>query len=59
MRPRTPYRERSHFDGQDVLESGVDKPGASYTGWLNRALAALEPEGARRRRRARPSRSVR
>src|SRR5512132_1782066 len=41
----TPYRERSHFDGQDVLESGSAKVGASYTGWLNRALAALEPEG--------------
>jgi uncharacterized protein (DUF1501 family) len=41
----TPYRERSHFDGQDVLESGVGKVGASYTGWLNRALSALEPEG--------------
>ncbi len=39
----TPYRERSHFDGQDVLESGVDKPGAAYTGWLNRALGALQP----------------
>ena len=25
----TPYRERSHFDGQDVLESGVEKPGAT------------------------------
>ncbi len=25
----TPYRERSHFDGQDVLESGVGKVGAS------------------------------
>src|SRR5271155_2903298 len=24
----TPYRERSHFDGQDVLESGVLRPGA-------------------------------
>ena len=24
----TPYRERSHFDGQDVLESGLAKPGA-------------------------------
>src|SRR6266568_4838009 len=32
----TPYRERSHFDGQDVLESGVEKPGVTYTGWLNR-----------------------
>jgi uncharacterized protein (DUF1501 family) len=39
----TPYRERSHFDGQDVLESGVFKPGASPTGWLNRALTALQP----------------
>jgi uncharacterized protein (DUF1501 family) len=41
----TPYRERSHFDGQDVLESGLAKPGATDTGWLNRALAALEPGG--------------
>jgi uncharacterized protein (DUF1501 family) len=41
----TPYRERSHFDGQDVLESGLGKPGAMRTGWLNRALASLEPEG--------------
>jgi uncharacterized protein (DUF1501 family) len=41
----TPYRERSHFDGQDVLESGLEKPGAVYTGWLNRTLSALEPEG--------------
>ena len=35
----TSYRERSHFDGQDVLESGLGKPGAADTGWLNRALA--------------------
>ncbi|HWF96677.1 MAG TPA: DUF1501 domain-containing protein [Xanthobacteraceae bacterium] len=41
----TPYRERSHFDGQDVLESGVLRPGASETGWLNRALTALAPDG--------------
>jgi uncharacterized protein (DUF1501 family) len=41
----TPYRERSHFDGQDVLESGVLRPGASETGWLNRALTTLTPEG--------------
>jgi uncharacterized protein (DUF1501 family) len=37
----TPYRERSHFDGQDVLESGIARPGAVDTGWLNRALVAL------------------
>jgi len=42
----TPYRERSHFDGQDVLESGLARPGAVSTGWLNRALAALEPAGS-------------
>jgi len=41
----SPYRERSHFDGQDVLESGLVKPGATDTGWLNRALGALTPAG--------------
>jgi len=41
----TPYRERSHFDGQDLLESGLPKPGVSDTGWLNRALASLAPGG--------------
>jgi uncharacterized protein (DUF1501 family) len=44
----TPYRERSHFDGQDVLESGLGKPGSVDSGWLNRALAALEPTGRAR-----------
>ncbi len=40
----TPYRERSHFDGQDVLESGLPRPGrAAESGWLNRALTRLEP----------------
>lgn len=39
----TPYRERSHFDGQDILESGLPRVGAVDTGWLNRALGALEP----------------
>jgi uncharacterized protein (DUF1501 family) len=38
----SPYRERSHFDGQDVLESGLTKPGGD-TGWLNRALSSLQP----------------
>jgi uncharacterized protein (DUF1501 family) len=40
----TPYRERSHFDGQDVLESGLVKVGATDSGWLNRALAQLAPD---------------
>ncbi|MGC4028071.1 MAG: DUF1501 domain-containing protein [Steroidobacteraceae bacterium] len=42
----TPYRERSHFDAQDVLETGLARPQASRSGWLNRALAALPPTGA-------------
>ena len=41
----TPYRERSHFDGQDVLESGYAAPGTAESGWLNRALLALQPGG--------------
>jgi uncharacterized protein (DUF1501 family) len=40
----TSYRERSHFDGQDVLESGLARPGRADTGWLNRALVKLEPD---------------
>ncbi|HVW68833.1 MAG TPA: DUF1501 domain-containing protein [Steroidobacteraceae bacterium] len=39
----SPYRERSHFDGQDVLESGNVRPHAVQSGWLNRALAAIPP----------------
>jgi uncharacterized protein (DUF1501 family) len=41
----SPYRERSHFDGQDVLESGLTRPGSADSGWLNRALASLAPAG--------------
>jgi uncharacterized protein (DUF1501 family) len=37
----SPYRDRSHFDGQDVLESGLTRPGGE-TGWLNRALVSLQ-----------------
>ncbi|MBS0389358.1 MAG: hypothetical protein JSR15_12845, partial [Proteobacteria bacterium] len=43
----TPYRERSHFDGQDVLESGLARPHASASGWLNRALALRDGQSAR------------
>lgn len=38
----TPYRDRSHFDGQDLLENGTEKPHAEHTGWLNRALGLLD-----------------
>jgi uncharacterized protein (DUF1501 family) len=43
----TPYRQRSHFDAQDMLETGFpDLVAGRRTGWLNRALAAL-PRGER------------
>jgi uncharacterized protein (DUF1501 family) len=45
----SPYRDRSHFDGQDVLESGLAVPHAAQTGWLNRALAAQPATGRRER----------
>ena len=35
-----PYRERSHFDAQQVLESGGTRPYELATGWLSRALVA-------------------
>ena len=37
----SPYRERSHFDGQDVLENGGAAVHKQKDGWLNRALAPL------------------
>jgi uncharacterized protein (DUF1501 family) len=46
----TSYRERSHFDGQDVLESGFAGPGHTESGWLNRAVFALQSSEPARRR---------
>ncbi len=37
----TPYRERSHFDAQDILENGTPSAGGADTGWLNRALLTV------------------
>jgi uncharacterized protein (DUF1501 family) len=41
----TPYRDRSHFDGQNLLENGSEKPYGLDTGWLNRALAGMPAGG--------------
>ncbi len=41
----TPYRERSHFDAQDVLESGMAGVLKVNDGWLNRAIANLPAAG--------------
>jgi uncharacterized protein (DUF1501 family) len=40
-----PYRERSHFEAQQSLESGGVKPYELATGWLGRALAAAGSKG--------------
>src|ERR1700733_9372940 len=37
----SPYRDRSHFDGQNVLEGGGTSPHLLQDGWLNRALAPM------------------
>ncbi|NEH56738.1 DUF1501 domain-containing protein [Rhizobium leguminosarum] len=45
----TPYRDqRSHFDGQDMLESGGEHVAEEKTGWLNRALAVIPRSDARK-----------
>jgi len=54
----SPYRDRSHFDGKNVLENGLTKPLGSADGWLNRALAAL-PRGTTGREAAAPWPSAR
>ncbi len=41
----SPYRERSHFDAQQMLESGGERPFALATGWLGRALQATGQGG--------------
>ena len=41
-----PYRTRSHFEGQDLLEAGTSDRLSS--GWLNRAIAALPSSGSAR-----------
>ncbi|TDW25136.1 uncharacterized protein (DUF1501 family) [Rhizobium azibense] len=45
----TPYRDqRSHFDGQDMLESGGEHVAAEKTGWLNRTLSVIPRSQARK-----------
>jgi len=39
----SPYRDRSHFDGQNVLETGGIRPYQLKDGWLNRLVSLLPP----------------
>ena len=40
----SPYRDRSHFDAQNVLENGGTGPHALNDGWLNRALKPMRAD---------------
>ncbi|CAN7432438.1 DUF1501 domain-containing protein [Acidovorax sp. LjRoot66] len=41
----SPYRDRSHFDGQNVLETGGRTPYQLKDGWMNRLLGMLPSRG--------------
>lgn len=43
----SPYRDRSHFDGQNVLETGGAQPYDRKDGWMNRLLPLLPAGQAR------------
>lgn len=43
----SPYRDRSHFDAQNVLETGAALPYERQDGWMNRLLGML-PGGSGR-----------
>lgn len=43
----SPYRDRSHFDGQNVLESGGTGAYQLKDGWMNRLLGVLPPTEAK------------
>jgi uncharacterized protein (DUF1501 family) len=43
----SPYRDRSHFDGQNVLETGGTSAYQLRDGWMNRLLGLLPPDEAR------------
>ena len=40
-----PYTMRSHFEGQDLMESGGHKPFAEHTGWLGRGMETSNLQG--------------
>ena len=41
----SPYRDRSHFDGQNVLETGGALPYDRKNGWMNRLIGLLPGPG--------------
>lgn len=41
-----PYRSRSHFDSQAILETGLARPSGRADGWLNRLLGVMGGEAS-------------
>lgn len=41
----SPHDSRSHFDAQTIMETGVQDPNATLTGWLGRHVAATHSGG--------------
>ncbi len=39
----SPYRERSHFDGQNILETGATRAYQRQDGWMNRLVGLVAP----------------
>lgn len=39
----SPYRERSHFDGQNILETGALRAYRRQDGWMNRLVGLVGP----------------
>jgi uncharacterized protein (DUF1501 family) len=44
----SPNASRSHFESQDLMESGVDEPCGVQDGWLNRLVTACPEDAAKR-----------
>ena len=40
----SPYRDRSHFDAQNVLELGSEEPNGLQDGWLNRLVGVMNAQ---------------
>jgi len=43
----SPYRDRSHFDGQNILETGANAAYALRDGWMNRLLGLIPANDAK------------
>jgi uncharacterized protein (DUF1501 family) len=43
----SPNASRSHFNSQDLMESGIDEPAGVHDGWLNRLVGCCPEDAAK------------